>query len=1342
MVNTDDFKQEDVVRAPKAELHLDSVIINQKKQLFLDVQQSKDVVIPNGQFQYQIYVKNISGTNVDNVHIYITNPYEININGASDTGDAFNIGNLKNGQSVLLNVDARASIKGYFYVNFITYGDNTEIKYKTLKVKCGYDQSIKNVNHKIHIYNFNPYENAYKLASGDFNDEVTQLLKIQSKPFKYKEQPFPLRTIDLDLHDQDIYLKNEDELPSMYLGRENFEYNVEEEYTGENFHDILEQINKQSKLINTSFLRTGNNEMELNFQQLYPNGLIHRFGLLKSEIYNRLGILPTFTSMNDSLFRWAGALSGLHQINNVDTYDVLDGLPEHKIDYWNEKEWCGKAYYVYETDNLDLTQSTHYKEVAIFETKRAAQSFIERTQEFNTFNHLTEYEYFIRPNYYTEGIFFVNLPLQDVPSNFPYMSNDTLMAIIENTKPYGMKAIPRYIINKNFSLNYEFNTLVTYNPHIQLDLPDTDSISFFIQSLKYHTQTDGSIKLVNDGKHVYQGSPLELDYRFKAFTPDVNVVSHDGVYGDQLAPGLSESNSLTHTETLKKVVFDLSNKDDFCKTLAHDNQNISFYKPTHMLNAPIDLYNTDVNLAIKEQTEPSSYYNCQIQTYDIIPDKYNFIKIKNQHKNHDNIEFGIAVNTSKNKKNLFSCEYLSSIDKYHITYKIITNNNIIDKKDAIIDNVESLTIELEEYNKQYLLVMYAENNNKFHYFTSVLLHDAMTFDVMLRNTQTIKEYINMDLSESLFIYNDNLNTILEDTKYSEYINIDDYRLLPAYKSQNQWQSLYRVNKNENSYAYIKNTNHQTMSVNDIKLFLNELNIPENSSIENILLKGYMSTNTNVDLKISTTSNINYAVDSENLSTDKQKYGIIIKPKGIDCYKKHNLLYYQYLLKNQQTDKLESLVNNLTETHSKLNKKYLQDNNIHFSKENPFEIKTSYWTEFDFSKDINLLANNAKSIKLVLKGYNNGSDAKVLGCLTTPEMSSTTITDTINTGYFYKTLELPLWKDYNLQELYAKIKFTNGGNATQLFDIQLFDVKIQINFTQYQSNTINYLNTQKQTIQSNDFFEFNLVSDVEQEYINNGFLTNIEFLNELNHGEYIKIYALSFEVIYKRNNTIVSLEPINQANMISATNDGLMNGLIFNEMISLEQLDYSERNPDKTYCKGIQLKESIYQSFIAQDDNITSIELRPNGYTGTPNQKIKLSLLTDNNKMPDKVIREVYIDGWRKENIYNETIKYNMYIDDLTINNRYWFKIEAIDIGQGSYWLQYNTSNIADYRLLYTDNGNVFNGESTLWFRIYCKNNTTNFKQFPVVSDNVQSGFTTILNLNDTEISDFKLLSNI
>ena len=60
------------------------------------------------------------------------------------------------------------------------------------------------------------------------------------------------------------------------------------------------------------------------------------------------------------------------------------------------------------------------------------------------------------------------------------MSNDTLMAIIENTKPYGMKAIPRYIINKNFSLNYEFNTLVTYNPHIQLDLPDTDSISFFI----------------------------------------------------------------------------------------------------------------------------------------------------------------------------------------------------------------------------------------------------------------------------------------------------------------------------------------------------------------------------------------------------------------------------------------------------------------------------------------------------------------------------------------------------------------------------------------------------------------------------------------------------------------------------------------------------------------------------------------------------------------------------------------------------------------------------------------------------------------------------------------------
>ena len=58
-------------------IDLKSTIINQKKKLFLHVIQSKDLVWPNSTYDYQVYVKNISGQTINNLKIYITNPKEI-----------------------------------------------------------------------------------------------------------------------------------------------------------------------------------------------------------------------------------------------------------------------------------------------------------------------------------------------------------------------------------------------------------------------------------------------------------------------------------------------------------------------------------------------------------------------------------------------------------------------------------------------------------------------------------------------------------------------------------------------------------------------------------------------------------------------------------------------------------------------------------------------------------------------------------------------------------------------------------------------------------------------------------------------------------------------------------------------------------------------------------------------------------------------------------------------------------------------------------------------------------------------------------------------------------------
>ena len=117
---------------------LQSTIINQKKKLFLYVTQSKDLVWPNKTYNYQVYVKNLSGQTINNLAIYITNPKEVVIKEGKKSQTTYKIPTLKSGQSVLINInDCAIMQEGYYHVNFIAMGDETEIKTQSLLIKCG-----------------------------------------------------------------------------------------------------------------------------------------------------------------------------------------------------------------------------------------------------------------------------------------------------------------------------------------------------------------------------------------------------------------------------------------------------------------------------------------------------------------------------------------------------------------------------------------------------------------------------------------------------------------------------------------------------------------------------------------------------------------------------------------------------------------------------------------------------------------------------------------------------------------------------------------------------------------------------------------------------------------------------------------------------------------------------------------------------------------------------------------------------------------------------------------------------------------------------------------------------
>lgn len=117
------------------------ILINQKKTIYLWVEQSQDSVLPNQLYKYQIYCKNISGTLIKNVKIQIANPNSIIID-EPDLTPYIEIGDMEDGESKLLFVSSRCTTIGQHSVHFICYGHTTGMFYKTLTINCSYEKYV------------------------------------------------------------------------------------------------------------------------------------------------------------------------------------------------------------------------------------------------------------------------------------------------------------------------------------------------------------------------------------------------------------------------------------------------------------------------------------------------------------------------------------------------------------------------------------------------------------------------------------------------------------------------------------------------------------------------------------------------------------------------------------------------------------------------------------------------------------------------------------------------------------------------------------------------------------------------------------------------------------------------------------------------------------------------------------------------------------------------------------------------------------------------------------------------------------------------------------------------
>ena len=1433
---------------------LQSEIINQKKQLIFKVEQTTEHAFPNEDFKYYIYLKNISGVPIDNIRIKVNNPSEISINKSYGEDGYIEIGTLKNEEVKFIYLRANCQATGKHYVHFICHGDGTGLYYKTLMMYCSYKHTSNELIHRVHIYDFTPYEDTFYMKVKDFNNQVTQLFKTQKLPFKAGEQPFnmamrddeanvkPFSNIEQQsfLYQNDL-LKNTKEHVYHYLSRENFNENSIESYEGQNLIELVNKINKHSKIFKAKFLKTGNNQLRTDFLEYEPNGFIYRFGLLNSEIYHYLGTLPSYSYMSDFLFRWA-----------PDGREPLNLYPQKIAMRWDSKVWAGRGWIVYRiltTDYLNhlsvnMKDSTilerwlnnreeRWKAIGYFEDERSAYSYVDRQLHIDGLEKarlqrdFDKYEYYIKESYYDTGVFFVHIPINKIPSNFYLLNTVEIEALIQRAKPFGAKALIRYMVEEEFDNHMEYMHYPIFKPYTEIDMSDITYIPYFIQSKKYKLieeercgqvlrhyglkpygltsiynypfvtdaemdrekmipvvyMADKTKELINKNVATCKGNATCIDYmKNKRPYPD-NSLNHNFEYDVKLKDSYVDNN-LGRLNGVGHVLY--QNNFD---TISFEIPKVGFkpFKPKQADNN--DSNNSFIQKWIGQNEQHYKAYAYKVERK--IEKTQDYYHLKNQQRkantfevmavqrdiiNHENGELGIGFVDKNRKNHMFSFKYDNIYQKDYLQYTTMYNNNFKLKKDGFA-NINSLvlkTIQIEGDYQNTIVVLFIEVNGKLEYFHHVICPNLTEiFIFMSENLSYEREYAygTDELGEKHLIYQDDkgqdiirtrqddqgrtvtyypriytnddglkkpgtpkINNIPIDIGallYYNYITVENvtfntpqYTEISKYETNivwggENWRNLYRINKAENSYTYIQNTSNQIKEANDIFLHFDNIEIPEKSKINNIKLKLIVDSSHTKEIYANTAYQRNYVVSEAEGNTIK------LQSDNRECYHQscESQYYYYTLLEQTNNPRKINYYTNL------INNNIIFDESVDFSENiifnNPFWIETSQFSDIAYD------CNNVKDIELVIEGFNSGPNVNLLAQLLYENFGASVVSQTINNGYFFEKIRLPFSTNFLLDWLRLRFRFEGLNNNIEIFDYYLnitFKNKENIPFTEF-------IETDEVINRSKHIHYLDLLQpEVTSEELNNGITVQLAF-DDLQPGEQYKIYSNELEIEYETQETELMINKNkffedDNTKFISVTGDvedAYLSGCFYTDVNYVSQI-YSDVGPDNL---GLELRDSVYQAFVLPDycDNITGIQIHPNGFKGSPSATLKLGLYENRGTTPGKLIKEVYASGWSKSNKSLKdlnNIKYEININELKPGEIYWFKLEVENPNENNYYLlKYTTIQRGECKLLLKENNNYINMSGSLEFSIYSKDLSYGFSELPTMQDYLSNPYVKI-----------------
>lgn len=1374
---------------------LSSEIIYNKKQLVLIVDQTSDYTYPNKLYKYQIYCKNVSGETIDNVHIQIINPSTVLIDEDNEVPpEGVNIGDLKNGQSHLLNVKARCATTGKFTVHFVCFGDGSEVVTKKATIISNYDAYNNKNIHRVHIYNFTPYQEKYELQSKDYSDEVTQLVKKQYLPYKAKENPFKMISSNENqgffidesqnyLDQKDILYGNpvEGDLHSyQYLGRENFNRDDVEVYEGENLFEIFQDINKKSKLFRARFLRTGSNQLLNDFRQYNPDGFIYRVGLMSSELFHHLGVLPDYSYMNDYLFRWANE-GGL----------PLNLYPKRLDMNWRSNRWSGHGWRVWKTYTDEykalIINDPDYKpmmeHVDTFELLETAEEYVKTEEEHDISNEyyvntedgleqIKKYQYLIKETYNDTGVFFIHIPVSKIPSNFLMLNIEDIEAIVEKTKPYGMKALIRYVIDTHFNMNISMNVTTKVYPRVPFEIKDFNRFNYAMIPYEYHNVTEEVCYVEDETRKTEQRTSLKKIPSGTAYDrtvdfnidPSISKISTEpSTKSDlELIPQIETQTYACHLDT------ELVSLDNLYNLLEANNFDAISFK-IDKINTRELAYEKEAEILVEEGIKAVNYKlwkdslfdeNGQINnnphsywwdTEKLMKDYVDFIEIPltTYQITRDGIESGIGFRDEYGKLHGFSAEYDSQLESFKIKYATSLNNNFKIRKEGIA-NITGLAYKFVEIDGKTLVILFIkkvkDTKIEYHYFDHVVITKMKNNFAFIRNERDISALRNW----TKFIQcgrKTNSKVAFNTPQFDQSKTVSPNYILN--NENTNWHKIHRIDKNEESYALITNDSQELLQPDNIRLHFDDINIPNDAVIKSVKVKSILETNSYKSMYPSI--RIQDGFITEQSSSNK----VCLQPQYITAYPSHNKSteYYEGRYKEAESEESEGsmeffknkIIENLLFSDYVTYDTEFLDNVDDF-----ITVNKPYWIEVSDFCDYETFIEKTEDCVLFLEGYNPGKEVYVKAQPFQYEMFGVPTEKLIPKGYFKISIPLNNLSIFVLERLSVRFRFLGLCD-----DLRIFDAYLSTTFHDKQQEPKAFEERDSIDVEKKKIVRQELLLKEENGYtLNNGFTLDLSF-DELELGEYYRIYSIELEIIYQNQNIdlLVSsnnysiLNSKNKMTSISGkSTDAYIGGLFFNELIMAGT--YQPTSTLNSEDQGVELEQALYQSFIATADNMTSFTIFPNGFVGNPDVNLKISLYENKGNTPNRLVKEIRAKGWSKQNknLKNASIiTYDFNVNNLVVGNKYWIKIEVENPSEGNYYLlKYNNSSEKNIRLLLDINDNLINTFGSLTFYVNTINKYHSFNSFPSCELDPELSDPKIfvgLHKRSGELSDIKIKKN-